>query len=69
MKFRTEMQRWANVACTALVTLARGLPSDALAILGPQVCVFTDRFFGKRIFVEGSAEVLSLPEAMDSLID
>jgi len=34
-----------------------------------QVCVFTDRFFGAWIFAEGRAEVLSLPEAMDPLID
>ena len=34
-----------------------------------QVCVFTDRFFGEWIYVEGTAEVLSLPEAMDPLID
>lgn len=34
-----------------------------------QVCVFTDRFFGRWIFAEGRAEVLSLPEAMDPLID
>lgn len=34
-----------------------------------QVCVFTDRFFGQWLFVEGHAEVLSLPAAMDPLID
>ncbi len=34
-----------------------------------QVCVVTDRFFGAWIFAEGTAEVLSLPEAMDPLID
>lgn len=34
-----------------------------------QVCVFTDRFFGKWIYAEGKAEVASLPEAMDLLID
>jgi PPOX class probable F420-dependent enzyme len=34
-----------------------------------QVCVFTDRFFGRWIYVEGRAEVVSLPEAMDPLID
>jgi len=34
-----------------------------------QVCVFTDRFFGQWIYVEGTAEVISLPEAMDPLID
>lgn len=34
-----------------------------------QVCVFTDRFFGEWIFVEGRAAILSLPEAMEPLID
>jgi PPOX class probable F420-dependent enzyme len=34
-----------------------------------QGCVFTDRFFGEWISFEGPAEVLSLPEAMDPLID
>jgi PPOX class probable F420-dependent enzyme len=34
-----------------------------------QLCVFTERFFGSWIYAEGAAEVLSLPEAMDPLID
>jgi PPOX class probable F420-dependent enzyme len=34
-----------------------------------QLCVFTERFFGRWIYAEGKAEVLSLPEAMDPLID
>jgi PPOX class probable F420-dependent enzyme len=34
-----------------------------------QLCVFTDRFFGPWIYAEGRAEVVSLPEAMDPLID
>ena len=34
-----------------------------------QLCVLTDRFFGQWIFADGTAEVLSLPEAMDPLID
>jgi PPOX class probable F420-dependent enzyme len=34
-----------------------------------QLCVFTDRFFGDWVVVEGRAEVVSLPEAMDLLID
>jgi PPOX class probable F420-dependent enzyme len=34
-----------------------------------QACVFTDRFVGQWLFVEGRAEVLSLPQAMDPLID
>jgi PPOX class probable F420-dependent enzyme len=33
------------------------------------LCVLTERFFGKWIYVEGKAEILSLPEAMDPLID
>jgi PPOX class probable F420-dependent enzyme len=43
----------------------RNLRSNAWA----QACVFTDRFFGQWLFVEGRADVLSLPEAMDPLID
>jgi PPOX class probable F420-dependent enzyme len=34
-----------------------------------QACMFTDSFFGEWLFFEGTAEVLSLPEAMDPLID
>jgi PPOX class probable F420-dependent enzyme len=34
-----------------------------------QACVFTNSFFEQWLFVEGQAEVLSLPEAMDPLID
>jgi PPOX class probable F420-dependent enzyme len=34
-----------------------------------QACVFTDRFFGRWLYIEGRAEVLSLPQAMDPLID
>ncbi len=34
-----------------------------------QVCVLPDRFFGEWIYVEGEAEVLSLPEAMEPLVD
>jgi PPOX class probable F420-dependent enzyme len=34
-----------------------------------QVCVFNDGFFGAWLYVEGTAEIVSLPEAMDLLID
>lgn len=34
-----------------------------------QLCVMNDRFFGEWIAADGTAEVLSLPEAMDPLID
>jgi PPOX class probable F420-dependent enzyme len=31
--------------------------------------VMSDRFYGRSVQVEGSAEVVSLPEAMDGLVD
>ncbi len=34
-----------------------------------QLCVFTDAFFGQWIYVEGQAEVISLPEAMEPLVE
>lgn len=33
------------------------------------VCVFVDEFFGEWVQVDGEGEVVSLPEAMDPLID
>jgi len=34
-----------------------------------QVCVFTDRFFGDWVWVEGQMQVISLPDAMEPLVD
>jgi PPOX class probable F420-dependent enzyme len=33
------------------------------------LCVFTDGFYGPWVQVDGSAEIISLPEAMDHLVD
>jgi PPOX class probable F420-dependent enzyme len=33
------------------------------------LCVLTERFFGGWAFIEGGAEIVSLPEAMGGLID
>jgi PPOX class probable F420-dependent enzyme len=33
------------------------------------LCVFTDRFFGEWIQVEGTAEIVRLPAALDLLVD
>ncbi len=33
------------------------------------LCVFTDTFFGEWVQVEGDAELISLPDAMDLLVD
>jgi PPOX class probable F420-dependent enzyme len=43
----------------------RNLRRDSRAFL----CVFTDRFFGDWIQAEGTAEVISLPEAMELLVE
>jgi PPOX class probable F420-dependent enzyme len=34
-----------------------------------QLCVLPDAFFGEWIYVEGEADVVSLPEAMEPLVD
>lgn len=34
-----------------------------------QLCVLPDSFFGSWIYVEGRADVLSLPEAMEPLVE
>jgi PPOX class probable F420-dependent enzyme len=33
------------------------------------LCVFTDSFFGSWVQIEGAAEIVPLPQAMDGLID
>jgi PPOX class probable F420-dependent enzyme len=43
----------------------RNLRRDPRAVL----CVMNDRFYGPWIQVEGTAEIISLPEAMDHLVD
>jgi len=34
-----------------------------------QLCMLTDKFFGSWYYVEGEAEVVSLPEAVEPLVD
>lgn len=43
----------------------RNLRRDPRATL----CAFTDDFYGKWVVVEGRAEIISLPEAMEPLVD
>ncbi|HVM10825.1 MAG TPA: PPOX class F420-dependent oxidoreductase [Acidimicrobiales bacterium] len=33
------------------------------------ICAFTDQFFGRWVYVDGDAEIVRLPEAMDGLVD
>lgn len=34
-----------------------------------QLCILPDRFFGEWVYVEGTTEVVHLPEAMDLLVE
>jgi PPOX class probable F420-dependent enzyme len=34
-----------------------------------QLCVMNDHFFGDWVYIEGEAEVVSLPEAMEPLVE
>lgn len=34
-----------------------------------QLCLFTDAFFGPWVWIDGTARIVSLPEAMEPLID
>ena len=43
----------------------RNLRADPWA----QLCVLSDGFFGDWVYVEGAAEVVSLPEAMEPLVE
>ena len=43
----------------------RNLRRDPYAVL----CVFTDKFYGEWMQIEGSTEIVSLPEAMEGLVD
>jgi PPOX class probable F420-dependent enzyme len=43
----------------------RNLRRDPTAVL----CVLSDDFFGRWMQIEGTAQIVSLPEAMDGLVD
>lgn len=43
----------------------RNLRRDPRAV----VCVFTDGFYGPWVQVDGTAEIVELPQAMDGLVD
>ena len=44
---------------------ARNLRRDPTAVL----CVLSDDFFGRWIRIDGRAQIVSLPEAMEGLVD
>ena len=56
---------YAVISTRETATKARLLAADPRVA----VCVFTDAFFGDWIVIEGRAEVVPLPEAMEPLVD
>ena len=55
----------ATISTRETAHKVRNLRSDPSAV----VCVFSDGFFGPWVQVEGAAQIVSLPEAMDGLVD
>lgn len=60
-----DESRRAIVSTTERTAKARNLRRDPRITL----CVFTDRFFGDWIQVDGTATIVPLPEAMEPLVD
>lgn len=60
-----DAQGWLVVSSREGAYKTRNLRRDPWA----QLCVFTDKFFGRWVYVEGDADVLSLPDAMEPLVD
>ena len=56
---KVVISTWEGAAKT------RNLRRDPRAVL----CVLSDDFFGRWIQIEGTAQIVSLPEAMDGLVD
>ncbi len=56
---------WAMVSSRETAYKVRNLRRDPTVVL----CVFSNRFFGAWLQVEGTAEIVSLPEAMELLVD
>jgi PPOX class probable F420-dependent enzyme len=55
----------AIVSGTETRVKVRNLRRDPRA----SICVMTERFYGEWVQVEGTATIVSLPEAMDPLVD
>jgi PPOX class probable F420-dependent enzyme len=55
----------ATISTRETAYKVRNLRKDPSAV----VCVFSDGFFGPWVQVEGAAQIVSLPEAMDGLVD
>ena len=54
-----------QISSTEATAKVRNLRRDPRASL----CMFTERFFGPSVQIHGTAEVVSLPQAMDLLVE
>jgi len=55
----------ATISSRETAYKVRNLRNDPSAVL----CVFSDRFFGPWLQVEGAAQIVFLPQAMEPLVD
>lgn len=55
----------AEISSRATAFKVKNLQRDPYAI----ACVFTDNFFGPFVQIEGPVEIVSLPEAMEGLVE
>ncbi len=55
----------ATISSRETAYKVRNLRRDPTAVL----CVFSDSFFGPWLQIEGAAQIVSLPEAMEPLVD
>ncbi|WP_020576145.1 PPOX class F420-dependent oxidoreductase [Actinopolymorpha alba] len=60
-----DAEGFATISTREPAYKVRNLRRDPRASL----CVFTDRFYGPWVQVEGEASILSLPDAMEPLVD
>ncbi|MEQ7123865.1 PPOX class F420-dependent oxidoreductase [Actinopolymorpha sp. B11F2] len=60
-----DAEGYATVSTREPAYKVHNLRRDPRAAL----CVFTEGFFGPWIQIEGTADIVSLPEAMDHLVD
>jgi PPOX class probable F420-dependent enzyme len=54
-----------EVSTSELTAKARNVRRDPRA----SVCMLTDRFFGRSVQIDGTASILSLPAAMEPLVE
>ena len=60
-----DVDGYLVISTRETATKTRNLRTDPRVVL----CVMTEQFFGRWVLVEGQAEVIHLPEAMEPLVE